>query len=78
LSILFKIKTCKFPNKSFALFQEDALFEEMLAVSNAVSPDNIIFVMDASIGKQLLSSNISKRLGREREMLGPKTKINST
>ena len=32
-------------------YQEDALFEEMLAVSNAVSPDNIIFVMDASIGQ---------------------------
>ena len=32
-------------------YQEDALFEEMLAVSNAVMPDNIIFVMDASIGE---------------------------
>ena len=32
-------------------YQEDALFEEMLAVSNAVSPDNIVFVMDASIGQ---------------------------
>jgi signal recognition particle GTPase len=32
-------------------YQEDALFEEMLAVSNAVGPDNIIFVMDASIGQ---------------------------
>ena len=32
-------------------YQEDALFEEMLAVSNAVEPDNIIFVMDASIGQ---------------------------
>ena len=31
--------------------QEDSLFEEMLAVSNAVEPDNIIFVMDASIGQ---------------------------
>jgi len=31
--------------------QEDSLFEEMLAVSNAVQPDNIIFVMDASIGQ---------------------------
>ena len=31
--------------------QEDSLFEEMLAVSNAVQPDNIVFVMDASIGK---------------------------
>ena len=31
--------------------QEGALFEEMLAVSNAVTPDNIIFVMDASIGQ---------------------------
>merc|ERR1711899_580108 len=32
-------------------YQEDALFQEMLAVSNAVTPDNIIFVMDASIGQ---------------------------
>ena len=32
-------------------YQEDALFEEMLAVSNAVSPDNIVFVMDATIGQ---------------------------
>ena len=31
--------------------QEEALFEEMLAVSNAVGPDNIVFVMDASIGQ---------------------------
>ncbi|GAB6021717.1 Signal recognition particle [Chamberlinius hualienensis] len=31
--------------------QEDSLFEEMLQVSNAVTPDNIIFVMDASIGQ---------------------------
>lgn len=31
--------------------QEDSLFEEMLEVSNAVSPDNVIFVMDASIGQ---------------------------
>lgn len=31
--------------------QEDSLFEEMLQVSNAVKPDNVIFVMDASIGQ---------------------------
>jgi len=31
--------------------QEDSLFEEMLQVSHAVDPDNIIFVMDASIGQ---------------------------
>lgn len=31
--------------------QEDSLFEEMLQVSNATDPDNIIFVMDASIGQ---------------------------
>ncbi|KAJ8307719.1 hypothetical protein KUTeg_014729 [Tegillarca granosa] len=31
--------------------QEDSLFEEMLQVSNAVSPDNVIFVMDATIGQ---------------------------
>ena len=31
--------------------QEEALFEEMLAVSNAVGPDNVVFVMDASIGQ---------------------------
>ena len=31
--------------------QEESLFEEMLAVSNAVKPDNVVFVMDASIGQ---------------------------
>ncbi|XP_068086030.1 signal recognition particle subunit SRP54 [Anabrus simplex] len=31
--------------------QEESLFEEMLQVSNAVRPDNIIFVMDATIGQ---------------------------
>uniref|UniRef100_A0A914VXH0 Signal recognition particle 54 kDa protein n=1 Tax=Plectus sambesii TaxID=2011161 RepID=A0A914VXH0_9BILA len=31
--------------------QEASLFEEMLQVSNAVDPDNVIFVMDASIGQ---------------------------
>lgn len=31
--------------------QEDSLFEEMLQVSNAINPDNIVFVMDASIGQ---------------------------
>jgi len=31
--------------------QEDSLFEEMLQVSNVTSPDNIVFVMDASIGQ---------------------------
>merc|ERR1719447_1606245 len=31
--------------------QEDSLFEEMLAVSNAVGADNVVFVMDASIGQ---------------------------
>ncbi|KAG1682321.1 Signal recognition particle protein [Nymphon striatum] len=31
--------------------QEDSLFEEMLQVSNAVEPDNVVFVMDASIGQ---------------------------
>ncbi|XP_074594317.1 signal recognition particle 54k [Brevipalpus obovatus] len=30
--------------------QESALFEEMLAISNAVNPNLVIFVMDASIG----------------------------
>ena len=30
--------------------QEDSLFEEMLQISNAVNPDNTVFVMDASIG----------------------------
>lgn len=32
-------------------YQEDSLFEEMLGVSNAIEPDNIVFVMDASIGQ---------------------------
>ncbi|XP_053403993.1 signal recognition particle 54 kDa protein, partial [Mercenaria mercenaria] len=31
--------------------QEDSLFEEMLQVYTTVSPDNVIFVMDASIGQ---------------------------
>eukprot|EP00124_Ichthyophonus_hoferi_P005996 Ihof_evm2s1105 gene=Ihof_evmTU2s1105 len=31
--------------------QEAGLFEEMLQVSQAVDPDNIVFVMDASIGQ---------------------------
>jgi len=31
--------------------QEESLFEEMLQVSNAIKPDNIIFVMDATIGQ---------------------------
>ncbi|KAK2588645.1 hypothetical protein KPH14_006411 [Odynerus spinipes] len=31
--------------------QEESLFEEMLQVSNAIQPDNIIFVMDATIGQ---------------------------
>ncbi|XP_066586009.1 signal recognition particle subunit SRP54 [Prorops nasuta] len=31
--------------------QEESLFEEMLQVANAVQPDNIIFVLDASIGQ---------------------------
>lgn len=31
--------------------QEDSLFEEMLEVSNAVDPDQTVFVMDASIGQ---------------------------
>lgn len=31
--------------------QEDSLFEEMLQVSNVTNPDNVIFVMDASIGQ---------------------------
>merc|ERR1739838_1098712 len=35
----------------YGSYQEDALFEEMLAVSNAVNPDNIVFVMDATIGQ---------------------------
>lgn len=31
--------------------QEDSLFEEMLQVNNVTNPDNIVFVMDASIGQ---------------------------
>eukprot|EP00914_Ancora_sagittata_P011554 GHVO01022413.1.p1 GENE.GHVO01022413.1~~GHVO01022413.1.p1 ORF type:complete len:504 (+),score=64.88 GHVO01022413.1:191-1702(+) len=31
--------------------QEDSLFEEMLQVANVVDPDNIVYVMDASIGQ---------------------------
>ena len=35
--------------------QEDSLFEEMLQVANAINPDNIIFVVDASIGQSCAS-----------------------
>jgi signal recognition particle subunit SRP54 len=31
--------------------QEASLFEEMLQVANAINPDNVVFVMDASIGQ---------------------------
>lgn len=31
--------------------QEDSLFEEMLQVYNTIEPDNVVFVMDASIGQ---------------------------
>ena len=31
--------------------QEESLFEEMLQVSNIIEPDNVIFVMDATIGQ---------------------------
>ncbi|CAM4849224.1 unnamed protein product [Rotaria magnacalcarata] len=31
--------------------QEESLFEEMLHISNGIQPDNIIFVVDASIGQ---------------------------
>lgn len=31
--------------------QEDSLFEEMLQVSQAIDPQNIVFVMDATIGQ---------------------------
>ncbi|CAF0947754.1 unnamed protein product [Adineta steineri] len=31
--------------------QEESLFEEMLQISNGIQPDNVIFVMDASIGQ---------------------------
>ncbi|KAI6181118.1 Signal recognition particle 54 kDa protein [Aphelenchoides besseyi] len=31
--------------------QESSLFEEMLQVSNSIAPDNVVFVMDASIGQ---------------------------
>ncbi|OUC43044.1 signal recognition particle protein SRP54 [Trichinella nativa] len=31
--------------------QEESLFEEMLQVANTVQPDNVIYVMDASIGQ---------------------------
>ena len=31
--------------------QEESLFEEMLQIQNVISPDNVVFVMDASIGQ---------------------------
>ena len=48
--------------------QEDSLFEEMLAVSNAVGPDNVVFVMDASIGQvnNLHSFGVNHHLCRAR------------
>ncbi|KAF5398698.1 Signal recognition particle 54 kDa protein [Paragonimus heterotremus] len=50
----------KFEDESFEIIimdtsgrhkQEDSLFEEMLQVSNAIEPDHVIYVMDASIGQ---------------------------
>ncbi|XP_046381336.1 signal recognition particle subunit SRP54 [Haliotis cracherodii] len=50
----------KFKNENFEIIivdtsgrhkQEDSLFEEMLQVNQAIEPDNVIFVMDASIGQ---------------------------
>lgn len=50
----------KFTNEGFEIIivdtsgrhkQESSLFEEMLAISNAVQPNLIIYVMDASIGQ---------------------------
>ncbi|KAA0190599.1 signal recognition particle 54 kDa protein isoform X1 [Fasciolopsis buskii] len=50
----------KFEDESFEVIivdtsgrhkQEDSLFEEMLQVSNAIEPDQVIYVMDASIGQ---------------------------
>lgn len=50
----------KFKNEGFEIIvvdtsgrhkQQDSLFEEMLQVSNTIDPDNVIFVMDASIGQ---------------------------
>ncbi|CAK7316179.1 Signal recognition particle 54 kDa protein [Vulpes lagopus] len=50
----------KFKNENFEIIivdtsgrhkQEDSLFEEMLQVANAIQPDNIVYVMDASIGQ---------------------------
>jgi len=35
--------------------QEEALFKEMVEVSNAIKPDNVIFVMDSSIGQACYS-----------------------
>jgi signal recognition particle GTPase len=39
--------------------QEESLFEEMLQVSNAITPDNVVFVMDATIG-QACEAQVSK------------------
>lgn len=50
----------KFRNENFEIIivdtsgrhkQEESLFEEMLQVSQVTDPDNVIFVMDASIGQ---------------------------
>eukprot|EP01137_Pigoraptor_chileana_P017563 Opistho-2@75813 len=50
----------KFKNEGFEIIivdtsgrhkQQQELFEEMLQISNAVQPDNVIFVLDATIGQ---------------------------
>lgn len=35
--------------------QEESLFQEMIQVSNAIKPDNVIFVMDSSIGQACMA-----------------------
>jgi signal recognition particle subunit SRP54 len=36
------------------MWQEASLFEEMQQIAEAVQPDDIVFVMDSSIGQVLL------------------------
>uniref|UniRef100_A0A1I8JK52 Signal recognition particle subunit SRP54 n=1 Tax=Macrostomum lignano TaxID=282301 RepID=A0A1I8JK52_9PLAT len=62
--------------------QEDSLFEEMLQVSNAISPDNVIFVMDATIGQaceaQALAFKQKVDVGAPRQRCGALSAVAAT
>ena len=50
-------------------YQEDALFEEMLAVSNTVNPDNVVFVMDATIGQACEAQASAFKVGNFKKIM---------